>query len=347
MSDKNFTRFRRMALITIFATIFLIWVGGLVRSTGSGMGCPDWPKCFGQIVPPTDVAQLPADYKAHYSELRQQKNFRIAARLEKMGFTEVADKMRHDPKILIEEDFNVTKTWIEYLNRLVGVLIGLFIFLTMLFSIPLRKHDWKITALSVAGFILVGLEGWLGSIVVSTNLMPGIITLHMILAMILLIVLISAYQRAKPNIEKVELPSNLRKLGVLVSIIVLVQILLGTQLREAVDKVADMFGGEQRENWLLAIGTTFSIHRYFYYVVVAAMAVWILKMKKYFSTIKNLQLFSFLAAFFTLTEILLGIAMYYFAIPPVLQPLHLLFSTLIFANVYYLTNLLYRMNKTN
>ena len=344
MSDKIFTRFRRMALITIFATIFLIWVGGLVRSTGSGMGCPDWPKCFGQIVPPTDVAQLPADYKEHYKELRLQKNFRIAARLEKMGFTAVAEKMRNDPKILIEEDFNFTKTWIEYLNRLVGVLIGLFIFLTMLFSIPLRKHDWKITALSVAGFILVGLEGWLGSIVVSTNLMPGIITVHMLLAMVLLIVLISAYQRAKLDIEKVELPSSIRKTGIFVAAIVLIQILLGTQLREAVDKVADSFGGEQRENWLQAIGMTFSIHRYFYYVVVASLVYWIFKMKPYFSAVKNLRLFSYLAIGSIITEVILGISMYYFAIPPVLQPLHLLFSTLIFASVYYLCNFLYRIN---
>ena len=347
MSDKIFTRFRLMALVTIFATIFLIWVGGLVRSTGAGMGCPDWPKCFGQIVPPTDIAELPADYKEHYGELRQQKNARIAARLEKMGFTEVADKIRHDPKVAVEEDFNVTKTWIEYLNRLVGVLIGLFIFLTMLFSIPLRKHDWKITALSVAGFILVGLEGWLGSIVVSTNLMPGIITVHMILAMVLLIVLISAYQRAKLDIEKVELPANIRKLGIFVAAIVLIQILLGTQLREAVDKVADSFGGEQRENWLAAIGMTFSIHRYFYYVVVAAILSWIFKMKDYFPQIKNLRLFSYLVVGFTFTEVILGISMYYLAIPPILQPLHLLFSTLIFANVYYVTNLLYRIKSTN
>ena len=347
MSDKIFTRFRLMALVTIFATIFLIWVGGLVRSTGAGMGCPDWPKCFGQIVPPTDIAELPADYKEHYGELRQQKNARIAARLEKMGFTEVADKIRHDPKVAVEEDFNVTKTWIEYLNRLVGVLIGLFIFLTMLFSIPLRKYDWKITALSVAGFILVGLEGWLGSIVVSTNLMPGIITVHMILAMVLLIVLISAYQRAKLDIEKVELPANIRKLGIFVAAIVLIQILLGTQLREAVDKVADSFGGEQRENWLAAIGMTFSIHRYFYYVVVAAILSWIFKMKDYFPQIKNLRLFSYLVVGFTFTEVILGISMYYLAIPPILQPLHLLFSTLIFANVYYVTNLLYRIKSTN
>src|SRR6202012_449047 len=121
-TSKN--KFQKINLLSIVLLFVLILAGGVVRSTGSGMGCPDWPKCFGSYVPPTDVSQLPAGYKDKYVAGRVAKNQHFAKTLDLFGYSDLAQRIRADRSILIPEDFNVARTWTEYVNRLIGVLSG-------------------------------------------------------------------------------------------------------------------------------------------------------------------------------------------------------------------------------
>ena len=145
--------FRRFAIWTCIATYVLIWVGGLVRVSGAGLGCPDWPKCFGRWVPPTSVAQVPAD--------------------------------QFDPAL-----FNVTLAWIEYGNRLIGVLIGLLILAAAILAVWKLRAYPRLVWPTVIATLLVGFQGWLGSVVVSSLLEPWIVTAHLLVALVIISLLI-------------------------------------------------------------------------------------------------------------------------------------------------------------
>lgn len=331
--------FKRLSFITLIAVYFLILVGGIVRSTGSGMGCPDWPKCFGSYIPPTDISELPEDYKEFYADYRHQKNVRFAKYLNFFGMPNKAEQIVNDESILVEGDFNVYKTWTEYANRLVGATIGLLIFATLLGSIAYYKEDKTVFYVSLLTFLVVGFQGWIGSIVVSTNLVPWMISIHMILA--LWIVLLLIYINFRIRRETFDLVSNNdRKLLISLTVLCLstmgVQIILGTQVREAIDIIAADFSFAFRETWISKTGLSFLIHRSFS-LLILGLHGWLLyaviKNKKQTSFIKNIGKYVLLLI---LLEIISGMVMAYFGIPPFIQPVHLLLSTVIFGVLYYM-----------
>ncbi len=326
--------FRRFSAVTIIAVFLLIAVGGIVRSTGSGMGCPDWPKCFGSWVPPTDVAQLPSNYKDIYAQQRAEKNIKFVSYLRSFGFDELAGQIENDPSILVEEDFNAAKTWTEYVNRLIGALIGILIFATFVTSISYWKEDKTVTVLSFLAFVLVGFQGWIGSIVVSTNLLQWMITLHMLLALVIVCLLIYVYYRSRKQIEtKLSIPKSAYWLGIACLVLTTIQVVLGTQVREAIDVIAE--STVARAQWIEEIGATFLIHRS-YSLLLMALHLYLFYVLYKSSAYEQFKSLMFILVGVVGFEILTGALMAYFAIPAFIQPIHLLFGSLIIGIQYYL-----------
>lgn len=320
--------FYRLSLVTLIAVYILIFVGGVVRSTGSGMGCPDWPKCFGSWVPPVSIEELPEDYKEIYSEYRHRKNERFAKYLQTLGFEETASRILTDESIRKEADFNAVKTWIEYFNRLTGVIIGLLIFAVFVASLRFRKSKPRMTMIAFTTFVLVGFQGWIGSVVVSTNLTPWTITVHMFLALVIVALLVYLVFYSRQNSSSVVQPYLVWWLIACITVL-LSQILFGTRVREEVDQVSAVL---RRAFWITNLGSDFILHRAFSWVVLISHAGLVFNLIKS-GVYRNLS-YSLIAL--VLISVLSGAGMVYFDMPAFLQPVHLLIATVAFGIQMYL-----------
>jgi cytochrome c oxidase assembly protein subunit 15 len=346
MVPKSETRFIRLNLITIVVTLLLILAGGIVRSTGSGMGCPDWPKCFDQYVPPTSASQLPPDYKEKYVAERVAKNERFAKTLDKMGKGHLADSIRHDASILMPETFNAAKTWTEYLNRLMGALTGFLLLGLAVLSFTYRGKAKRVIVLSISNLIVVGFQAWLGSIVVSTNLMPWIVTVHMLLALVILGILVYTYNYTHQvyKQETVIMGKVVWLKGLILGAIVLsiVQIVLGTEVREAIDAISKQLLYNDRHSWVSKVGDVFSYHRDLaMLVLILNIIVYKIVKDKFNGKATELRVGS-LIGIVLIIQIVTGLLLSNFALPPYAQAMHILFSTLLFSLQYYLYLLVYR-----
>ncbi|MFT7654805.1 MAG: cytochrome c oxidase assembly protein subunit 15 [Limisphaerales bacterium] len=298
-------RYYRLALVTLVAVYFLILVGSSVRATGAGMGCPDWPTCFGYWIPPTSEAQLPVNYQEIYADL---------------GYAETR--------------FNVVKTWTEYTNRLVGVSIGFLIFLTALYSWPLRKSDRAITIASIAAFLMVGFQGWLGAKVVTSNLMPGMITVHMLMALAIVGVLIFALARSRRELGVSQSIAGLdarfeQWLYVAMGMTIL-QVAMGTQVREMTDFIKEAQGESLRSSWIQAMPWFFYVHRSFSALVLITN-LWLVRLLVgsvgWSHTLTRLTVAMVVVI---TTSVASGAALGHLGMPAFVQPTHLLAASLLF-----------------
>jgi heme a synthase len=312
MTDKyNALRFRRIGIITIFAVYFLILVGGIVRASGAGMGCPDWPTCFGKLIPPTAEAQLPANYQEIYAE---------------RGYADTK--------------FNPVKTWTEYLNRLTGVTIGFLIFLTLWYSRSYLKSDKAIFYLSLTAFFLVGFQGWLGSVVVAQNLNPFIITLHMLMALTIVALLIYVIARSQrefiAQIDTEKIPAKVRLIVIVAMAMTLLQVGMGTQIREAVDIIANNHSYIDRQYWRDDFPFIFYIHRSFSAIILLTN-LWI-AWTLYKSVSKNTLFYRCAISLVCLLIVAIGagITLDRLGMPPPAQSIHLLVANLIFGLQFFI-----------
>jgi len=286
------------------------------------MGCPDWPTCFGSWVPPTSVSELPSNYREVYAAYREKKNVRFAKYLSALGLRETAEKILTDKSILEEAEFNPTKTWVEYVNRLVGVVIGFMIFAVFVMSLKFRKFDRPVTLVALFTFLLVGFQGWIGSVVVSTNLTAWTITVHMVLALVIVCLLVYLIVHTHKKEYVVRPGVSLWLLAGCMAVL-LAQIILGTQVREAVDAVATRL---PRGSWVDNLGEAFIRHRAFSWIVV----IFYVGLTYNLIKTQGLKVFPLTVILLILGTILTGVGMAYFSIPAFLQPVHLLLASAAF-----------------
>jgi cytochrome c oxidase assembly protein subunit 15 len=318
--------FVRLNWITLILIYLVVIAGSFVRITGSGMGCPDWPRCFDQWVPPTDKSELPADYKDLYSEKRGKKLMKFCNLLEAVGMEETAAKIKNDPTVLIEEDFNATKTWTEYINRLFGFLAGngvLFIFLWIL----LKYRKRKLVILGGVNLVILVFQAWFGSIVVATNLVPWTITVHLLLALVIIGIQLYLIRLIAPSQQRnMKVSKTFYALVFFIFVVTFSQMFLGTQVREEIDYLRK--AGIGREGWADNFGTIFFIHRSFSWAVLVLITYMFYIKRK----VKELRIIHWTFIILAI-ELVSGVLLSHFEMPGLVQTAHLLFASILFGTL--------------
>lgn len=290
---RKLDRFQKWALATTIATYLLIAVGGLVRAAGAGLGCPDWPKCFDRWIPPTHVSQVPPSI---------------------------------DPAL-----FNVTKAWIEYVNRLIGVAVGILIFVTLVLAWRRHRKQKRILWPTIAAFILVGFEGWLGGQVVAAKLAPLVLSAHLAFALVIVGLLLYATVQAffPDDLGSDQLPQWRRTIWrstLAVIVFGLVQVALGAIVRGE----AQLLGkaGVPRDLWLSQIGPIYHVHSNLSVLVAAAVLGLSIYVCTRAASTRWLRRTALLTIVLLALQVAAGLGLRWFEMLPLFQVLHLWIGSL-------------------
>lgn len=159
--DRN--KYRKLAWITAFLTLDLIMFGSFTRLTDSGLGCPDWPGCYGHSNP--------------------------HAAMEPIRAAETA---------LPSGPVTLAKAWIEMIHRYFAMAVGVLIITLMVLAWVKRRELKQSPWFATGVLLLVCVQGAFGAFTVTLKLQPIIVVTHLMLGMVLLAVLIQLGSRNDP-----------------------------------------------------------------------------------------------------------------------------------------------------
>ncbi len=326
--------FQKIAKVSLVLVYLVIIAGAVVRMTGSGMGCPDWPKCFGYYFPPTEVSQLHwkpnHDYKKGQVIIVDEslkvanKDFKTASVFEKTNWETYT---KHNYAV-----FNPSHTWVEFINRLFGALAGLATLILAIYSFKYRKKKKIVTILAWTVVFGMVFQAWLGATVVYSVLEPVKITIHMLMALIIVALLFYLVHITGNTVNQHKRDKVLLNLFILALTLTIIQVVLGTQVRQYIDNQIDILGEGSNELWLQDPTLQFYIHRSFSILITLLnfyLGYRVYKLKLGYSKIAWV-------IGLILAEIITGLAMYHLDFPFASQPMHLLLASLLFGVQFYL-----------
>ena len=328
--NRSFIRIAKVALVLVYLVII---AGATVRMTGSGMGCPDWPKCFGYYIPPTDEQELLWEPHHEYEKgqviIKDEKLW-----VAKTTFTSSDTYSDANWEAYTKHDyavFNVYHTWTEYINRLCGALAGIACFVMAIASFRFWKTKKAVVLWSWIVVFLLGFNAWLGATVVFSVLNPIKITTHMIAALLNVAALLYVIHLAKDQHHYKKYDAAFKSFLWISMLFTLIQVALGTQVREFIDhQVKSGIGNEYL--WLQNPDITFYIHRTFSFVIFFTNLYLVLRNKRLGLGFRKMNwVFGIL-----LLELATGILMYYAHFPFGTQAAHLVLAALMFGLQFYM-----------
>jgi cytochrome c oxidase assembly protein subunit 15 len=192
-------RLHALTLLTLFLTFDLVMFGAFTRLTDSGLGCPDWPGCYGSA--------SPVGATTHIS----------AAQTAMPG-----GPVTHG------------KAWIEMIHRYLATAVGVLILVLTMASWAVRRRTAQLDRASAwlasLALLWVCLQGAFGALTVTMKLFPAIVTLHLLGGVVLLAMLCGLairYERGHQGPPLVVVSPGTRALLWVASVLLWIQIALG------------------------------------------------------------------------------------------------------------------------